>query len=101
LGTLLTLPSWRERAKLLGDRVAAAHVGCCVFLCCGYEQHFSYQQYLLYKQLISDWPKWKIFVHSQQKCIKQTCFKSLSFVDFEDMLTFWFGKVWVPVQAFK
>jgi hypothetical protein len=36
LGAPLTLP-WRERAKPLGGRAAAAHVGCCVFLCCGHE----------------------------------------------------------------
>ena len=31
-GAPLTFP-WRERAKPLGVRVVAVHVGCCAFLC--------------------------------------------------------------------
>ena len=68
-GALLTFP-WRERAKPLGGRAAAAHVGCCmfcIFVLWLWVASFSYQRYLICKKLISDQPKWPLFAHSYPK----------------------------------
>ncbi len=59
----LTYP-WRERAKPLGGRAAAAHVGCCVFcvLCVVvFERTISYRRG---RKLILAKAKWPTFMHS-------------------------------------
>ena len=70
LWALLTYP-WRERAKPLEGRVAAAHAGCCVFrvLCVVvFEWTFSYRGG---RKLILG-KKWPTCMHSSHKKYHQT-----------------------------
>jgi hypothetical protein len=86
---------WRERAKLLESRMAAAaaHVGCCVLchvVCC-YLSELSYHPG---SNTISANPKWPLFARSYHKIGQQTpqitgCANWSSFRDVALILTFW------------
>ena len=74
LGMNLAHP-WRERAKPLGGRVAAAHVDCCVYLCLhvvAVSGLLATNNNILCRKLIPDQPKWTILGQSKQKIHHQT-----------------------------
>jgi hypothetical protein len=97
LGPCQQLP-WRERTTRLGGRAVLSHVGCfrlCV-LCCGHEQPFraTNTTYLVESwywispngQLLRTHNKGSIKQHPLYQ--SQRASKSLSFLDFEAVLTF-------------